>query len=477
MSISTFFGLELGKRALFAFRRAIDTVSHNVSNVNTPGYHRQTPIFEASDPFTIPSFTRDIGAYQVGSGVDVTAVNRLFDRALENSLQTLLTTQGNYNIATQFLQQIDAISTSTGGINDKLTAFFNAFHEVADNPESITTREIAIQAGVSLSAEINQFAQTLVNTRSDADKYVQQDISNINTLLGQIRDVNVLIRQSSAAGDAPNDLLDQRDEKLNELAKYVDIQVVESTNNGVQVYIGGRVVVQDDMAAQLIGVQNPANYNYVDVKFADNPAGPNALITDGELRGLLDMRDSASSGILYYKQQLDTFATQLINTINAQHTAGFDMTGAAGGNFFNPVVPAEPALNIQVRAALLTPIGGPQLLAASSTAAGVPGNGLNALTLAGIANTNIAGLGGYTFNDFYTQLISHLGANTSDYEARKAFTDNLVTETQNLRDTTSAVSLDEEGTYLMQYEKSYQAAAKIITTYQSMLDELMNLVG
>lgn len=477
MALSTFFGLELGRRALTAFRRAIDTVGHNVSNVNTPGYHRQRSVLEASDPYTIPAYIRDIGAYQVGTGVDVGSINRLYDRALENSLRTLVTAQGNYDIATQFLNQIDAISTSTGGINDKLTAFFNAFQNVSNNPESITTREIAIQAGVTLATEINQLATTLANTRSDADKYIRQDIGKVNTLLGQIRDVNSLIRQSSAAGDAPNDLLDKRDAALNELAKYVAIQVRESTNNGVQVYIGGRVVVQDETYTTLVGVQNPANYNYVDVKFADDPAGPNALITDGELKGLLDTRDSISTGILYYKQQLDTFATQLISTVNTQHALGFDLTGAAAGNFFNPVVPAEPALNIQVNPALLTPIGGPQLLAASSTAAGVPGNGLNALAIARIATTNIAGLGGYTFNDFYTQLTSHLGANTSDYEARKSFADNLATETQNLRDSTSAVSLDEEATYLIQYEKSYQAAARIITTYESMIDELLKLVG
>ncbi len=475
--LSTFFGLELGRRALSAFRRAIDVVGHNVANVNTPGFHRQSPVMSASDPFAAPSFVKEIGPYQVGTGVDVISIYRNYDKALEYNIRNLVSTQGNYSMSAQFLQQIDSIAGLREGIFDKITDFFNAFQSVSNTPESITVRQVAVQAGVSLSQEINALSQTLMNARNDTDRYIQQDITKVNTLLQHLRDLNVLIREASGTGDMPNDLLDQRDQALNDLSNYVDITVSEGTNNSIQVYIGGRVVVQDNYYLTLVGVQDPANYNYVDIRFSDAPLGPDATINDGELRGLLNLRDSASTGILYYKQQLDNFATEFINTINTQHALGFDLAGAAGGNFFDPVVPAEPALNMQVNAAFLNPITGPGLLAAASNAAGVPGDGLNALAIAQIVDAGIAGLGGYTFSDFFTQLVSHLGANTADTETRMNYTQNLLTEVQNLRDSASAVSLDEEGTYLLEYEKSYQAAAKIITAYDEMLEIIINLVG
>jgi len=471
---SLFFGIELGRRALSAFRQAIDTTGHNVSNVNTPGYHLQSPILSSTDPYAMPSLSQTMGAYQMGTGVEVSKVNRHYDSAIEMRIRELLSTQENYNVNAQFLSQIESINSLQSGVSQTINDFFNAFQEVSNNPESVTNRTVVIQKGVALSQEVNYLAKTLINTRSDVNDYIKQNITEANDLLKQVRDLNSLIKVVSGAGDAPNDLLDQRDVAINELRKYADVQVSDQANNGIIVYIGGRAVVQDDEYLTLTGVPNAANSNYVDIKFSDDLAGPNATILDGKLKGLIDLRDDTSKGLLFYKQQVDTFASSFITAVNTAHTAGFDLNGVAGVNFFSPVVAAEPALNMQVDAPLLNALNGPSLVAAASAAANVPGDGSNALAIARLATTAV--IGTFTPSDFMAQFVSNLGANVKDINAKKTATDNLMIGLENIRDSISGVSLDSEATYLTQYEKAFQAAAKIVSMYDGMIQDVLDMV-
>lgn len=470
---STFFGIELGRRALSTFQQAINTTGHNVANVNTEGYHLQTPVLSSTDPYDMPSLNQAVGAYQVGTGVQVSSIDRQYDSAVENRINDLTSTQSYYDVTSQFLSQIESLSGLQNGVSSAVNDFFNAFQAIANNPEDTTSRSVAIQKGVALSQQVNYLAQTLVQTRTDVDQYIQQNITEVNDLLKQVRDLNSLITTVSASGESPNDLLDQRDTVINQLKQFADIQVSNQANNGVVVYIGGRAVVQDNQYLTLTGVPNAANSNYVDIKFSDDLAGPNASILNGKLKGLLDLRDNPTKGLLYYKQQLDTFATGFVNAVNTQHTAGFDITGAAGGNFFAPVG-VEPALNMQVDPAMLNTLLGPGRVAAASAAANVPGDGSNALAIARLANTAIIGTS--TATDFLSQFVGNLGSNVADVNAKKSSTDNLLTGLKNIRDSISGVSLDSEAAYLTQYEKAYQAAAKIVSTYDGLMQNLIDMM-
>lgn len=488
--MSSFFGIELGKRVLSAFQYAMNISSHNVSNAQTQGFHRQTAVFSATDPYPMPVINRSIGPYQLGTGVEVVSVKRYYDLALERRILNLQPETQYQAMLSEYLGELEATNILNNGITTNLDEFFAAWQNVSNSPEDVTQRGILIQKGVELSNKVNSFAQAIIDERTDVNDDVRATVTDVNNLLSQIRDLNATIRQVVAGGDTANDLMDQRDYALSQLSQYVDFQTNEGSLGAINVYIGGRVVVQDDQMLSLALTQNPLNSNYYDVKYADYPAvaDPNVPLVTGKLKALLDLRDSTTTGLMYFKNMIDVFATQFINTVNQQQAAGYDLAGGGGyvgvwppaapvvGDFFfNDVVAGEPALNMSMHIDFLDPLNGPQLVRASATAAGVPGDGANALALADLANFPVI-IGAYSPGAFITNLYGTLGSQVQAANANKEANDDLLVQLEAMRDSVSSVSTDEEAANMLTFQKAYQAGAKIISYYNDMFDVLFAMV-
>ena len=478
MGNSPFFGIEIGLRALQSFKTAMEVISHNVANANTPGYSRQKVNLTATFPYTFPSFFRPEAVGQMGTGVKVTSIERLRDDSIERQIRTNTHLLEEFKTKEDMFHRIEAIFNEPGsvGLSTLLNDFFNSFQELSTSPESSVVRAQVRQKGESLANYFNRLAWELKDLQEDVDNNVRVVIDGINTLLHEIRDVNELITGIVPTGDNPNDLLDQRDHLLEELSKLVDIEVSEDYDKTVNVFIGGRVVVQRDIVKELVAVDDPSNNSFASIKIEGDLDGPDVLVSSGELKALLDIRDDTEKGIPYYQNQLDTLAYNLIEKVNAQHRAGFGLDGASNRNFFVPASSVDTALNMSLDTAITDPVNGLDRIAAASSATGIPGDGSNALLIAQLQN-DPTGVGSSTFNDFYNSIISQLGVFTEEESSKRDNQDFLLNQLYNFRDAVSGVSLDEEAAKLISYENAFNAASQVIKVMNDIYETLIDMMG
>ncbi|MBD3268618.1 MAG: flagellar hook-associated protein FlgK [Candidatus Omnitrophica bacterium] len=484
MGASPFFGLDIALRGLQASRTALDVISHNVSNANTPGYSRQEIHLSPTDPFTVPSFWRPMDVGQVGTGVKVDSIERMRDQSIERQIRTSTYLLKEYEAREGVFQRLEAIFNEPGavGLSSLINDFFNSFQELSASPESMVVRAQVKQNGESLSEYFNRLAQELSSLREDTDDNIRVVVSGINTILRQLGKTNELLRGVTASGDNPNDLLDERDRLLEELSEYIDIGVVESTDGTVNVYMGGRVVVQDEIVTELAVVDDINNNYYASIKMENDLLGSDVAVGSGELKGLIDLRDNTEFGIVSYQNDLDDLSYYITSYVNTQHQQGYGLLNEGNNhNFFAAPAATNTALNMSLDAWILDPTRGLSRIAASTNSTGVPGAGLsgdgsNALAIAQIQNSTISQLGGSTFNEYYDTMISQLGVYSQEESNKVGNQDFLLNQLYNFRDSVSGVSLDEEAAKMMMYENSLNAAAQVIHVIDEVYDTLIGLI-
>jgi flagellar hook-associated protein 1 FlgK len=266
----------------------------------------------------------------------------------------------------------------------------------------------------------------------------------VNSIGSRIAQLNDAIMKDTVTGDHPNDLLDQRDLLIDQLSQLGNISVTATTYGQVDVSIGGASLVSGATVATL------AESNMTS-------------LTSGKLAGLITLRDTTIPG---YQSQLDTVASTLITATNAQHALGYDLTGTAGGSFFTGTSAGTIAINPAL-------INNPALIAASGN--GNVGNADNALALANIRNQALVGAS--TIDTAYSQLVTQIGSDTQQAQ-RDSDTANLLTGSiDDRRQSVSGVSLDEEMTNLVKFQRGYQASARAMSAMDEMIDQLISRTG
>jgi flagellar hook-associated protein 1 len=323
--------LRTGVSGLLAFQRALDTTSHNISNVNTPGYSRQRV-----DLATRPA--QPYGNGWVGHGVAVTNISRVYDdflglqaRNTSSSLQHLDTYASNADRLNNML------GDSTTGLTSTLQKFINAFQGVANSPASIPARQVLLGEATTLQQRLQYFDTRLSDMDEEVNARLRGEVAEINSIAQGIARLNSEIQTGIArtGGQAPNDLLDQRDLLLDQLAEKVSVNAVKQDGGTVNVFIGnGQPLVLGADASQLTTVQD--NFDSTRLGIAVQTASgivdvtPN--ISGGALGGVLDFRremlDPAHNA-------LGRISVALADVVNSQHREGIDLSGALGANFFS----------------------------------------------------------------------------------------------------------------------------------------------
>jgi flagellar hook-associated protein 1 len=573
---SPFFGLDIGASALRSAQQLLDTASHNVANANTPGYSRQRVSLVAAPPYTYPAFNRTGLPGQIGAGVNVTAITRVRDNFLDLQVQAQAGLQGEWDTRQQELAKIEAIfpEPSDSGLGDSVSKYWNAWQDVAADPTSTATRSALVEQSASLATDINRDSTQLKMIATGIDSEVTDKVQSINDLATQIASLNGQIQRVLVTGDQPNDLMDQRNQLLQQLSAIVPATVVTRTDGTMSVLVGGTDLVSGIYARQ-VKVEMDSNGHAQPVW----PDGSSMSLPTGALKSLLTVRDSDLAG---YQDQLNSLAKGIADATNAIQQRGTDATGAAGQPLFtyhpgneagtlavNQAVAADPRL-IAAGASSGTPGDGSvagliaDLRNATSYAAGIAGtdvvggsdlttNGTahlmtiaagkataqtwtfsgsgNTLTLTGADGTNqtitvpdmAAGstsvlnfdqlgisltisaptntkagadlvtdltTGGHntlvtaslytppqTTSDFYGGLVGKIGT-ASSQAIEMSKNQQLVVDQLNQRvEQTSGVSLDEEATDMIRFQHAYQAAARVITTMDEMLNTLINNTG
>jgi flagellar hook-associated protein 1 FlgK len=451
--MSSFYGIELGIRALRAFQLGMEVTGHNVANVNTPGYTRRRVVFAPTPEYAVNPRLR------IGSGVMAQSIQRLRDMMLEQRVNHHSANLAQLNTLRDQLQRIEALFNEPGehGISARLDALFNAFEELATRPDSMAARQSVVQAASALADAFRSLHRDLTAQESQLMEGAQARIAEANQLAAQLGRLNEQIRAATASGAEPGDLLDQRDRLITRLSELVGARAHYAQDGSVMVYVDGHTLVQDGAAFPL-----PTTLDIANRSLDSTPT--DIRIQSGELRGLMD----ALANLQSYRADLNTLANTLITQVNAIHSTGYALDNNTGYLFFD----GADASNITLHA----DISDPSHIAAASVP-DAPGNGGVARALADLRSAPQAALGGVSLTQFYRNLVGRVG-NDAQVSKNRAESQQLTVEhLQNLREAVAGVSLDEEAANIVKYQRSYQAAAKMISTFDALLEDMLQFVA
>ncbi len=452
--------LNIGRSALQAQQKAISVTGNNIANVNTPGYSRQRAELVNGEAINdTPG--------QMGGGVKVAAVRRMYDRFITGEIRGESQELGEWEARKQIQDRLEIVFNETDdeGLNKSLHAFWNAWQDLANHPAGSVERSNLVSRAEDMTDRFRNMAADLSSIATEVEGRIEQAVVDINEAAQEIARLNASIRRAENLGQEPNDLKDQRDEALKTLSKLADVSTAEN-GSVIDVTLAGETLVDGDTAWEL-------SYDGTDFIVTDPGTGTadpiaHGDITAGTLGGLLAMKNDV---IPDYGDRLDAMASQIIDAVNAQHAAGWGLDNSTGRNFF--ALTASSAENIAVDADILDD---PQRIAAATASSSLPGDGGNALAIADLAFQPLMSGGTETFSDYYTALVADVGNDTRAANSRYDLQQVTMGQLEAYREEVSGVSLDEEMVNLVQFQNAYAAAAKLISATDELLDTLINMV-
>jgi len=453
MTISSFMGLETALRGLEANQEAIDTTGHNIANANTPGYSRQVADLTESPAMTIPANSNVDGAgVQLGTGVDVTTIERIRNTFLDAQYRAQNSSENNAQTQSTILDQIQTglSEPSSNGLSASLSQFWSAWSDLVNDPTNPGARQTVINDGQALAQTFNTIDQQLVTVQTQVGQQYSQLLGpsgQVQSDASQIANLNASISSAEAAGQNPNDLLDQRDQLIDDLSSLANVSVSTASNGMVNVVFGDQ-----NPATPLV---NGTTVNMPQPQDLTSAAGGQI----GALLGLYDQATGTGSIQTSYRDSLDNVATEVMNNVNTAYNPTNDPTVP---NFFTDDPTSTPAASIAVN-----PLVTSANLRTSTT------NNPGATDIA----TAIANLAGGQADQDYATFVAQVGSDAQSAQNTQQTAQSLLNAIGNQRESVSGVSLDEEMTNLISYQRAYQASSRMMTTIDSMLDTLINHTG
>lgn len=441
--------------ALTSYQRALTTVGHNIANADVEGYSRQEVVFTTKPP----SFA---GSGWIGSGVEVSTVERRYDEFLAAQVRTSRTSSGEAEVYHTYTSQLDDLYADPElGLDPVLQRYFNALNGVANDPSSIPAREVLLGEAEALTDRFHFLAQRGAEIADGVNRDIAGTVADINTLAKGIADLNqVIVESGGMTGQPPNDLLDQRDQLISELSSLVRVTYYEQNDGAANVFIGnGQSLVVAGKAAKLsvgLNATEPVVY------YSDGGATQDitAQLNGGALGGLLQFRSQVLDASM---ARLDAIADTLATAMNDQHRLGRDLNGALGGDFFTLGGAANIELNLT---------DARQIAAASGTLPFNSADNSNALALAELQRDKTA-FGGTTVQGAYAQIVADIGSRTRTAELNATAQRGLLSQAEEAHSAVSGVNLDEEAAKLMHYQQAYQAAAQAIAIGQKLFETII----
>lgn len=467
--------LSMANRSLQTQRSGTEVAGHNLANVNTPGYSRQRVNIETA--LAIPS---EFGPQ--GTGADAVSIQQIRDAFIDRQIVGETSVRGSFEARQQALQfgqaalgqQIDRQASgaegaaAAGGVGGQhglaeiMSDFFNAFQSLSTDPTSSAERQVLVIKAQDLASQFNQVSTRLDTLRTSLNDSLASDVDQANLALNDIARLNEQIISAEVGGKGrANDLRDIRQQKIEALAKLVNIDTTTNATGGVDVAIGGVTLVSGSVLVDTLSTYDAGGGQML-VRTATG--GANLTLTGGSIQGTIDTRDNDLASL---KSNIDLLAGTLITTVNGIHAGGYGLAGTTGASFFTGTTAAD----ISVNAALTADPGRVQ----ASGVSGEVGNNTVALALARLGNQPQAALGNQTFSQSYGQTVAQLGQALNGTTTQ--LTNQQIVESMLLRqrDAVSGVSIDEEMTDLIKYQRAFEASAKLIVTVDQMLQTVLEL--
>ncbi len=444
--------LGIGTSALLANQRALAVTSNNIANANTEGYSRQRVDFSA----------RHVAGQMIGQGVDSGLVERYSDSFANQRLTQSVSSHASLASSSDLAGRLDLLmSDSATSLTDPLRAFVDSVDAWAADPTATETRVQVLGQAETIAQRFGQLQDGIDQFTAEINTRVGGAVASINSLSQGIAELNDQIALNGGLGSTqqPNSLLDQRDQLVNELASLIDVQTVPQDDGSLNVLVGNGQGIVVGKQASLLGVE--AGLTPQDpVAVTVGGSNISAQIGGGELGGLMAFRSDVLDPA---QQDLTALAQGLADTVNSAQAAGVDANGVSGGALF-AISPPSAALEVLIE----DPQG---LASAPAGAAAGSGDNSNALALGDALRS--PSVNGLSLQDANIALVSTLGSSARRLEAAETAESAVLANNQEIKDSVSGVSLDEEAADMLRYQQAYQAAAQIIATANEMFESLL----
>ena len=414
--------LNTAKSGMNVSQVAIQTTSHNISNINTPGYSRQRVNQSASSPYSMPGKNSNFGAGQIGTGAQIDDVTRIRNSFYDYQYRSESHQYGNTSVKYEYFKNIEGIfnEPSDTAISSSLNSFFNSWSELSKDPQSSGVKSVVIENGKYLSNSINSAFKRLESLEEGLDKQSEYIMDEVNSMLSQLDKLEKNIKIIQGSGKSPNDFLDQRDQLLDNLSFKLNINDKDVKATLKKAYDANGKVTLDDLTKSGVKIS-------------------------GELEGTLSMKQEINK----YTDGLKQLAKTITSNVNK--AAGQDIFKAKDGELIsiNPEMLQEPEkINVTADIAL-------KVYELKSEKVNINGKDM-------------------TINTFYNSMIQDLGQSSAAVIRDESNQSKLLENIDSSRSSVSGVSLDEEMISLVQLQHTYSANAKVMSTIDSLLDVVVN---
>ncbi len=469
---STFGGINTALTSLYAQRRGLDVAGQNIANVNTEGYTRQRVTMQAQNGSLNPGIYST--ADPIGSGVKVSSVDRERNVYLEERGRTEHSNSAylaNQTTAYSAIEDVFAEPSDTA-LQARLHDMWDSWNDVANNWQDPSTRTTLVERSIIVATTLNDAHQTLANQFDALATGSQTYVNQVNNLAAAIADMNKKIVVAKEAGGEANDLEDQRDRQVMQLSELAGATTSAKPNGSMSVYLGNTQLVSDYSARKVvltgpITLDGVTTGGKVGLQWTDTglPAS-----VGGTMGSMMDTMNTIIPGI---SGQMDNVAASLAKTVNDAQKTGYTVDGNVGTDFFvgNDGSTTITAKNIRVG------------LAGAADVAFSTGNPKDPDPAAAAVNHGIAdqladvGASGTGPDQVYRSMIGDLGVSAQASSRRSQIQNSVTDQVDTARQADSGVNLDEEMTHLLTYQRGYEAAGRVLTTIDSMLDQLINRTG
>jgi flagellar hook-associated protein 1 FlgK len=450
--------------SLGAQRALSSTAAHNLENVNTPGYSRQRAHVVA----TLPA--ESVGGIYIGRGAQLAGVTQARDRFVELQVPRVLGESARSTAEAEALEAVRALDPERpGSLNEAIGAFYAGLQTLSQNPGDAGLRATALASARTLASAFNRTSEQLQAQRAGLDARLQGYADEVNAAARAVADANAAIRAASAAGGAPNDLLDLRQRSVDRLAELTGATPVPQGDSAVSLVLpGGGALVSGVLAARVTLEPDPANGGLARPRLVATDGSTSIVRGDafgGAIGGTFAARDGATRQAL---DDVDRLAFDLAGALDAVHAAGTGLDGVSGRPMF-----AVGATAAGAAATLRVALADASQLATAGSAATLPGDPANAIAL--VATQRQALSGGKDVQATLSALTSAFGAESrraSAYAEQDAgMRDHLLA----MRESVSGVSVDEELIEMQKAQRAFEAITRVIQVADEMTQALLRM--
>lgn len=502
--MSTLFGiLELSRRALQSQQAAIQTSQQNVANANTPGFHRQSPIISTTPGFITGDVSTLGRLIQLGTGTEVSRVQRLRDVFIASQIMETDQQLNRLTEEEKGLERIEIIFNELAenvDLNSRFSEFWAGWEALSQDPTNLGLRIDLREKADGLATDIRGLYTTLEGLQPDFSQDIRIRADRVNSLLHQLAEVHRSIVRTESGTLEANDLRDLRDNIVGEISTLIDPRSFENPDGTITLLLDGRPIVQqfDVTELRVVPKTDPGapegellrSNSLVKLTLVEPGQDIDIRVTEGAIGGLLRLQDKIVPEIL---RDLDVLAFTFIRQINKIHQRGIGLNEAVGISFFQfnlpdadgtvsdgtfepPPPPTQPPARAAATMDLTSDIK-ENLNTIAASLSGASGDNRNALEIAQLRDQSFFLEGSLSFDGFYNLAIASLGGQGEETARLVKGVQLIRDQLERQRESISGVSLDEELINIIQFENAFEAAARVVTTIDSMMDTVVNRMG